>query len=103
MPFPPPQQHKSKMMMIMLQSQPPPQPPPQFPPPKIPLPLPFPHPQKSNKRIIQIQELFPLSQLPHPQFVAAKSLIFEPPFNFVYTLYYVVLLVFVSKKIKKFL
>ena len=94
--FPFPQQHKSKIMMMMLQSLP--QPLPQLPPPKIPLPLPFPHPQKSNNRIIQIQELFPLSQLPHPQFVAAKSLIVEPPFNFVYTLYYVIMLVYVSKK-----
>ncbi len=33
-----------------------------------------------------MQELFPPSQLPHPQFVAAKSLIVEPPIKFIYTL-----------------
>ena len=48
-------------------------------------PLPFPQ-QHSNRRI-QIRLPHPLSPLPHshPQFVAAKSLIFEPPLIFVYS------------------
>lgn len=79
--LPLPQHTSKRMMIIMLQSHPPPQLPP-----KIPFPFPHPLPQKSNKRIIQIQELFPPSQLPHPQFVAAKSLIVEPPIN-LFTLY----------------
>lgn len=74
LPFP--QQHTSKRIItMMLQSQPMLQP---LLPPRIPPPFPQP-PQKSNNRIIQIQELFPPSQLPHPQFVAAKSLMVEPP------------------------
>lgn len=36
--------------------------------------------------------------LPHPQFVADKSLIGEPPKKFIYALYYVVWPVNVSQK-----
>ena len=62
---PPPQQRRSKMIQIQLLSCP--QPPPQLPPNPLPL-------QQQSNKIIQIIELHPLS-LPHPQFVAAKSLI----------------------------
>ena len=60
-------------------------------------PHPFPHPLFPHRHIrqmiqrIQLQELSPkrLFPLPHPQFVAAKSLIVNPP-GFVYTSYYAV-------------
>ena len=44
-------------------------------------------PQQQRSRRIQIRLPHPLSPLPHshPQFVAAKSLIFEPPLIFVYS------------------
>ena len=61
--------------MIQLQSLPVPQPPPK---------IPFPPPQHDNKSKMIIIQLHPLSVAhPHPvlQFVAAKSLIFEPPKN----------------------
>ena len=56
-----------------------------------PFPLPIMEPlfpqQHSNKMIHRIEEQPPLSD-PHPQFVAAKSLMFQPPV-FIYTSYYV--------------
>lgn len=48
----------------------------QSPPPKNPFPLPHPPQQNKRIRIKKKQLLFPPSQ-PHPQFVAAKSLIFN--------------------------
>ena len=50
-----------------------------------PLPQPLPFPQQASRRMIQIQLLHPQPLLqpllshPHPQFVAAKSLILFPP------------------------
>ena len=58
------------------------------------LPHPFPlnvlpphPPQQQSRRIIHRQEdiPFPLSH-PHPQFVAVKSLMLNPPFRFIYSL-----------------
>lgn len=50
---------------------------------------PPPLPQQLSKRMIQIQELHPplLLSHPHPQFVAAKSLIFKSSINLI-TVYY---------------
>lgn len=59
-----------------------------FPPP-IPHPLLFPHPQNKRMRIKKRQLLLPLSSQSHPQFVAVKSLIFNPPNKFDYTKLYV--------------
>lgn len=54
-----------------------------LPPQPLPQPLlPNPLPPQQNKRIIINRQLFPPSLLqpfPHPQFVAAKSLILVPP------------------------
>ena len=81
-------------------------------------PHPFPHPLFPHRHIrqmiqrIQLQELspkrlFPLPQpqlllhphlsSPHPQFVAAKSLIVNPP-GFVYTSYYALLTIICEEK-----
>ena len=64
----------------------------------LPQPQPLPPPEKEDpfpqkqerSRIIQImlQELHPLSQVLHPQFVAAKSLIFGDLQNFIYSIWY---------------
>lgn len=84
-PFPQPPQHANRrIIQIMELSFPQPQPPPLNPPP-----LPQQH---SKRRIIQIHELFPPSHPPHPQFVAAKSLIgnlqlFSTVYHMLYGLY----------------
>ena len=93
-PFPPHPHNRSSKMIIQLQSFPQPLccPQPQ------PL-LPFPQQHKIKRiQIIELQSpkhlpsphpLFPVqeSSHPHPQFVAAKSLIVNPP-DFVHTSYY---------------
>jgi len=77
----PPHPQKSRRMIIQQQLSPPkPQP--------LPKPLPQPLPQQDRRRRIQIQEnpLFPSH--PHPQFVAAKSLISFSSENIVYNVGY---------------
>ena len=63
-PHPPPQ--KSSRMIIQQQLSPHPLPE---------KPMPLPHPQQDSRRISQIQENPFVPSHPHPQFVAAKSLI----------------------------
>ena len=72
--LPLPQQSRSRMIQQQLS-----------PPKPHPLPQPLPFPQQASRRMIQIQLLHPQPLLqpllshPHPQFVAAKSLILFPP------------------------
>ncbi len=79
----PPHPQKSRRMIIQQQLSPPPKP---LRP--LPQPLPQPFPQQARRRRIQIQEIPLFPSHPHPQFVAAKSLISFSSEKIVYSVGY---------------
>ena len=80
-PFPPnpPQQQRSRMIHRQLS----------FPQPFPPNPFPPQPPQQQSRRMIHRHEDIPLPlSHPHPQFVAVKSLILNPPVGLLFTVLY---------------
>ena len=90
-----PQQHRmSKMIQILSHPLPQPSPLPKNP-------LPFPQQHRSNR--IQMMLEHPLwPSHPHPQFVAAKSLILKSSIDLIYSSYYVVGMSVFPKKISHY-